>query len=339
MAEMKHLVGCIADDFTGASDAASFLQKAGLQTILLNGVPEQGLGMNEYDAIVIALKTRTEPAGEAVEHTMEAVKWLEQHGAAQYYLKYCSTFDSTKEGNIGPVLDAVLEYLEETYTVLCPSLPVNGRTVKDGHLYVNGVPLDESPMKDHPLTPMWDSRIKHLMEAQSKYKCIELNGEQLKEDNIDAYLLKEKEGQKHFYVIPDYETEEDAKRIVSLFGNKKVLSGGSGILQYLARGNKKGIVLAGSCSQATLTQIETYKKAGHSKVLYLLLHTLTNPFWPFVTSFLDFYSSSDVWSPEFLTDLNKFFLHHNESVYGHAAYSFAESLQFYTPNIDHMLSK
>ena len=264
MAEMKHLLGCIADDFTGASDAASFLQKAGLQTILLNGVPEQGLGMNEYDAIVIALKTRTEPAGEAVEHTMEAVKWLEQHGAAQYYLKYCSTFDSTKEGNIGPVLDAVLEYLEETYTVLCPSLPVNGRTVKDGHLYVNGVPLDESPMKDHPLTPMWDSRIKHLMEAQSKYKCIELNGEQLKEDNIDAYLLKEKEGQKHFYVIPDYETEEDAKRIVSLFGNKKVLSGGSGILQYLARGNKKGIVLAGRCSQATLTQIETYKKAGHA---------------------------------------------------------------------------
>ena len=83
----------------------------------------------------------------------------------------------------------------------------------------------------------------------------------------------------------------------------------------------------------------TYKKAGHSKVLYLLLHTLTNPFWPFVTSFLDLYSSSDVWSPEFLTDLNKFFLHHNESVYGHAAYSFAESLQFYTPNIDHMLSK
>lgn len=264
MAEMKSVLGCVADDFTGASDAASFLQKAGLQTILLNGVPEREICVEQYDAIVIALKTRTEPVCEAVSHTMKAVKWLEQNKASQYYLKYCSTFDSTKEGNIGPVLDAVLEYFNEPYTLLCPALPVNGRTVQNGHLYVNGVPLDESPMKNHPLTPMWDSRIKNLMEAQSKYSCVELSREQLDTDNIEEILARESGGEKHFYVIPDYETDQDARKIAEVFGKKKVLSGGSGILQYLTGKTDRGIVLAGSCSQATLKQIEAYIQAGHA---------------------------------------------------------------------------
>lgn len=264
MAEMKSVLGCVADDFTGASDAASFLQKAGLRTILLNGVPDRKISVDQYDAIVIALKTRTEPVCEAVSHTMEAVEWLEKHQASQYYLKYCSTFDSTKEGNIGPILDAVLEYFNEPYTLLCPALPVNGRTVQNGHLYVNGVPLDESPMKNHPLTPMWDSRIKNLMEAQSKYSCLELSREQLDEDDIEGILARESGGQKHFYVIPDYETEQDARKIAEVFGKKKVLSGGSGILQYLGGKAEKGVVLAGSCSQATLQQIETYIQAGHA---------------------------------------------------------------------------
>lgn len=261
MAETKRVLGCIADDFTGASDAASFLQKAGMQTVLLNGVPHQELDIQQYDAVVIALKTRTEPVQDAVSHSMEAVKWLEKRGATNYYFKYCSTFDSTREGNIGPVLDAVLEYFDETYTLLCPALPVNGRTVKDGHLFVNGVPLNESPMKDHPLTPMWDSRIKNLMEAQSRYDCVELSREEMHKDNIEDILGGS--GKEHFYVIPDYETEEDAKRIAALFGKKKVLSGGSGILQYLMAREEKGIILAGSCSKATLNQIETYEKAGH----------------------------------------------------------------------------
>lgn len=264
MVEMKSVLGCVADDFTGASDAASFLQKAGLRTILLNGVPDRKISVGQYDAIVIALKTRTEPVCEAVSHTMEAVEWLEKHQASQYYLKYCSTFDSTKEGNIGPILDAVLEYFNEPYTLLCPALPVNGRTVQNGHLYVNGVPLDESPMKNHPLTPMWDSRIKNLMEAQSKYSCLELSREQLDEDDIEGILARESGGQKHFYVIPDYETEQDAKKIAEVFGKKKVLTGGSGILQYLGGRADKGVVLAGSCSQATLQQIETYIQAGHA---------------------------------------------------------------------------
>lgn len=263
MAERKRVLGCIADDFTGASDAASFLQKAGMQTVLLNGIPEAEIPVQDYDAVVIALKTRTEPVAEAVSHSMEAVKWLEQRGATHYYFKYCSTFDSTREGNIGPVLDAAMEYLKEEYTLLCPALPVNGRIVKDGHLYVNGVPLHESPMKDHPLTPMWDSRIKNLMEAQSRYPCIELGREEMRRADMEELLKQAGESKEHFYVIPDYETEEDAKRIASIFGNRKVLSGGSGILQYLKTREEKGIILAGSCSKATLNQIDAYEKAGH----------------------------------------------------------------------------
>lgn len=259
----KHILGCIADDFTGASDAASFLQKAGLSVVLLNGVPEFKLPMEEFDAVVIALKTRTEPVQEAVEHSMTAVKWMEAHGVSQYYFKYCSTFDSTREGNIGPVLDAALDYFQESYSILCPALPVNGRTVVNGHLYVNGVPLHESPMKDHPLTPMWDSRIKNLMELQSRFPCFELDSAALKSESIAPLLREWKKRAPQFYIIPDYCNDEDAENICRLFRNCKILSGGSGILGHLRKRSPKGIILAGSCSKATLNQIEVYQKAGH----------------------------------------------------------------------------
>lgn len=259
----KHILGCIADDFTGASDAASFLQKAGLSVVLLNGVPELELSMEEFDAVVIALKTRTEPVRDAVEHSMAAVKWMEACGVSQYYFKYCSTFDSTREGNIGPVLDAALDYFQESYSILCPGLPVNGRKVSNGHLYVNGVPLHESPMKDHPLTPMWDSRIKNLMEEQSQFPCFELDNAALKSASIDPLLREWKKKAPHFYIIPDYCNDEDAENICRLFRNCKILSGGSGILGHLRKHSPKGIILAGSCSKATLNQIEVYQKAGH----------------------------------------------------------------------------
>lgn len=263
MLKERRILGCIADDFTGASDAASFLQKAGLRTVLLSDVPDQPIEADSYDALVVALKTRTELVHDAVEHTMNAVKWLENNGATNYYLKYCSTFDSTKEGNIGPIMDAVLEYFEEPYTILCPALPVNGRIVKDGHLYVNGVPLHESPMKDHPLTPMWDSRIKNLMEAQSKYVCYELNSKSLRNTSVAEEIEKWKTEHEHFYIVPDYQSDEDGEYIAKLFRECKVLSGGSGILAFLERRREKGILLAGSCSKATLNQIEIYQKAGH----------------------------------------------------------------------------
>ena len=234
----KRLVwGCIADDFTGASDAASFFVKGGVHTILYNGVPKEGLCDGDCQAVVIALKTRTMETSAAREETLQAARWLRQQGAGQLYIKYCSTFDSTPEGNIGPVLDALLEEYQIPYTILCPALPVNGRVVRRGHLYVNGVPLHESPMKNHPLTPMWDSSIAGLMKPQSKYPCMNVAKEQyaVPRERVQADIRAFGETCSHFYVIPDYETEEDAMAIADIFGSLPVLSGGSGILMELAR--------------------------------------------------------------------------------------------------------
>ena len=268
----KKILGCIADDFTGASDAASFLAKKGVKTILYNGIPKEDVQIEDVQAIVIALKTRTKEKNKAVKESLDAAKWLIDHGARQLYVKYCSTFDSTKEGNIGPIMDALLEEYKESYSILCPSLPINGRTVEQGRLYVNGTPLDESSMKDHPLTPMRDCKIKNLMEAQSKYLCLNLYDIIPKEkEKIEQWKQKEE----HFYVIPDYKDAKDAKKIVEMFGELPILSGGSGLLEYLAnkydqqsndkeQGNEKAsgraLLLAGSCSMATRKQIEYMRR-------------------------------------------------------------------------------
>ena len=279
----RQMLGCVADDFTGASDAASFLQKAGMRTLLLNEVQEKITALEQIDAVVIALKSRTQETEAAVKDSLQAVRWLEERGASKFYFKYCSTFDSTREGNIGPVADAVMEYLGQRYTVLCPSLPVNERIVREGRLYVKGLPLDESPMKDHPLTPMWDSRIKNLIEAQSRFKAIELNRDRLEmtRKECEAWIGEEGKKESRFYVIPDYADDADARNIVRLFGSLRFLTGGSGLLEFLApamqekagraaksSGDKKtenrepGVVFAGSCSVATLAQIKDYQDRG-----------------------------------------------------------------------------
>ena len=141
------LLGCVADDFTGASDAASFLRNAGLRTLLMNEIQKDFPVPEQTDAVVIALKSRTEATDVAVHSTLEAIKWLENQGTEKFYFKYCSTFDSTKKGNIGPVADAIMEYLGKHAPSCVLPLPVNGRIVRSGKLYVNGVPLDQSPMK------------------------------------------------------------------------------------------------------------------------------------------------------------------------------------------------
>ena len=272
------LLGCIADDFTGASDAASFLVKGGMQTLLLNGIPEH-IDKSEIaraDAVVIALKTRTQETVSAVEDSLNAIRWLRKNGARHFYVKYCSTFDSTPSGNIGPICDKVMEYLGVQFTLLCPSLPVNGRIVKDGILYVNGVPLAKSHMKNHPLTPMHESDIALLMQPQSKYISHKLSAEAADwQEQIASVATARKE--KHFYLIPDYVTDEDAVKIIEKFGNLPLLTGGSGVLtawaEYLANKQKchtakmagthgTGILLAGSCSKATLAQIAYTKKQG-----------------------------------------------------------------------------
>ena len=263
--------GCIADDFTGASDAASFLVKGGMSVRLYNGIPERPEDGDSAQAIVIALKSRTQETAQAVDDSLRAARFLLNQGARQLYFKYCSTFDSTPKGNIGPVADALMDLMDVPCTILCPALPVNGRTVEHGHLMVNGVPLHESHMKNHPLTPMWDSSISRLMEPQSQWPCIPM------EDPSSFSLEKaaEKAGARRFYIIPDYKTTEDGRAIAAAFKSLPLLTGGSGLLEPLARlwsqelggaakipeslVSGKALLLAGSCSQATLGQIAWYE--------------------------------------------------------------------------------
>lgn len=279
--DQKIILGCIADDFTGGSDAASFLMAGGMNTVLLNGVPEQLTLPEDCEAVVIALKSRTQETAQAVLDSLRAIQWLQGQGAEHFYIKYCSTFDSTPAGNIGPIVDAVLEMTGSTGTILCPALPANGRTVQNGVLYVNGVPLAESPMKDHPLTPMWASRIAELMEPQGKYPSLELDRATISDREAAAQQLEAFAGENpHFYVIPDYVDETDAENIVSVFGDDPVLTGGSGILTALARHLKgeskvslpvagiKGpaLLLAGSCSVATRGQIHWHESHGGASI-------------------------------------------------------------------------
>lgn len=276
-------IGCIADDFTGASDAASFIKKGGLNTILINGIPESDFSLpDECEAVVIALKSRTQNPKEAVEDSLSAINWLKEKGTKHYYFKYCSTFDSTDKGNIGPVADAIMNLLGVNQTILCPALPANGRTVSNGILYVNGVPLEESSMRNHPLTPMKKSRIADLIEPQSRYAAVELFQSDFLEgkEHVKQKLAEYTDKKETFYVIPDYVTEDDAKTIVDYFGGYRFLTGGSGILCEWARSlsdrdsakltfpgiKGKAILVAGSCSEATRAQELWFEKNGGPSV-------------------------------------------------------------------------
>lgn len=269
------IFGCIADDFTGASDAASFLVKGGLSVQLFNGIPDSEsvakIG-NHIQAIVIALKSRTQETSAAVSDSIAAAQFLWAAGIKQLYFKYCSTFDSTPKGNIGPVADALMELMHARYSILCPALPVNGRTVENGNLMVNGIPLHESSMKNHPLTPMWDCSIVRLMEPQSRYHSYNIDVSKTDAINPDSF------DSAPFYLVPDYKTMDDGTRIAKQFFYLPFLTGGSGLLEPLAtlwadkisekgkipsNGTKgRAILLAGSCSKATLSQIAYYQKLG-----------------------------------------------------------------------------
>ncbi len=277
---MNHIkIGCVADDFTGASDIASFFKKAGLKTLLLNEMPiPEPVISEDADCIVIALKTRTIEREEAVRQSLAAFRWLDMIGCQKLYFKYCSTFDSTSEGNIGPVIDAVLDEFRLPYTLICPSLPVNGRTVKGGRIYVNQMLLHKSHMKDHPLTPMTRSDITGLMAGQGKYACRMVPLKKMSEHGRSLAEQMETDGQP-YYLVPDYYEEEHGLMIAEIFSGCRFFTGGSGLggalAQVLARDGQrrkgelrmdtegKGLVLAGSCSAVTLKQIEDYKKKAY----------------------------------------------------------------------------
>jgi 3-dehydrotetronate 4-kinase len=163
---MSALLGCIADDFTGGTDLAAMLVSHGMRTVQMIGVPDGPLPA-DIDAVVIALKSRTIPAAEAVAQSLAALAYLRREGCRQFYFKYCSTFDSTARGNIGPVADALMDALGTTFTIACPAFPANTRTIYKGNLFVGDVLLSESGMRHHPLTPMTDSNLVRVLQSQT----------------------------------------------------------------------------------------------------------------------------------------------------------------------------
>lgn len=162
---MSVLLGCIADDFTGGTDLAGMLVKAGMRTVQMIGVPAAPAPA-DVDAVVVALKSRTSPVEEAVAESLAALEWLRRAGCRQFYFKYCSTFDSTPKGNIGPVAEALMAALGTDFTIACPAFPANGRTLYKGHLFVGGLLLSESGMRHHPLTPMTDANLVRVLQQQ-----------------------------------------------------------------------------------------------------------------------------------------------------------------------------
>lgn len=275
---MTIFIGCIADDFTGAADLAGYLVKQGFRTIQLNGVPAEEPDLNEVDAVVIALKSRTNPPDEAIAQSLEALNRLKTWGCHQFYFKYCSTFDSTEKGNIGPVMDALLDALGEDFTIACPALPVNGRSLYQGHLFVNGVLLNESGMQDHPLTPMSDPNLVRFLGVQVRgkvglvpFEVVERGSQAIRK----AFRKLKAEGVR--YAIVDALTNRHLRHIGHAVKNIKLITGGSGLSMCLIDNfepegaqNRSAdqmpeipgnvAMLSGSCSTMTREQVARAKE-------------------------------------------------------------------------------
>jgi len=273
------ILGVIADDFTGATDIAGMLVKGGMSTIQTIGVPAKGTIPDDVDAVVVALKTRSIPAADAVAQSLDALKALQAAGCVRFFFKYCSTFDSTDAGNIGPVGDALLDALKAKQAIYCPAFPVNGRTIFFGHLFVGDVLLSDSHMKHHPLTPMTDASLVRVLARQTPHK---VGLVALKQVQSGSAILREAldrlaaEDVRH--VVVDAVADTDLGIIGEAIGDDTLVTGGSGVAlglpaAYRRRGlmaHRSGAdalpkiegaaaVLAGSCSAATLGQIKAFK--------------------------------------------------------------------------------
>ena len=278
---MTLALGCIADDYTGASDLANMLTRCGLRTVQTIGVPDDALALPEVDAVVVSLKSRSIEASQAVARSREADKWLRARGASHVLFKICSTFDSTDAGNIGPVMDALRGDSGGTIVLVTPAFPGTGRTVYQGNLFVGSVPLNESPLKDHPLNPMHDSNLVRVLARQSKSKVglIDLASIAKGEGAIRARLAElAKQGMGAAIIDAVFDPELEIIGRVAL--DHRLSVGASGMGLGLARGlvasgrvkavssnaDQKPVggpvaCLAGSCSQATLAQIAQAEKS------------------------------------------------------------------------------
>ncbi|WP_407165583.1 3-oxo-tetronate kinase [Bradyrhizobium sp. ORS 111] len=273
---MTLALGCIADDYTGASDLANTLTRAGLRTVQTIGVPAADLALPEVDAVVVSLKSRSIEAGLAVTRSRAAEKWLRGRGAAHILFKICSTFDSTDAGNIGPVMDALRADSGDPIVVVTPAFPETGRTVYQGNLFVGSVPLNESPLKDHPLNPMHDSNLVRVLARQSGMKVGLVDLATLSR-GVEAVRAKlaDLAAKGIGAAIIDAVFDRDLETIGRVALDHRVSVGASGIGLGLARALVAGgtvkadaasalpdaavggpaACLAGSCSQATLQQI------------------------------------------------------------------------------------
>lgn len=271
---MAPLLGCVADDFTGATDLAGMLVKYGMRTVQLIGIP-QSAPPPDVDAIVVALKTRSCPAEEAVRDSIAALCWLQKAGCRQFYFKYCSTFDSTPRGNIGPVAEALMDALGTDFTIACPAFPANRRTIYQGYLFAGSVLLNESGMQNHPLTPMTDANLQRVLQAQTTrkvgvvdYATVSQGAAAIKQH----FSRLRKEG--YGFAIVDVLCNQDLEELGAACADLPLVTAGSGLAVGLPENfRKQGLlgknvaagalpatggyraVIAGSCSVATQKQV------------------------------------------------------------------------------------
>jgi uncharacterized protein YgbK (DUF1537 family) len=276
---MGILLGCIADDFTGATDLAGMLVKYGMRTVQLIGVP-QSAPPPHVDAIVVALKSRSCPLQPAVDDSLAALRWLQKAGCRQFYFKYCSTFDSTPHGNIGPVAEALMDALGANFTIACPAFPANGRTIYQGYLFVGNVLLNESGMQHHPLTPMTDANLQRVLQAQVRHKVgivdcatVSQGAAAIKEEFVR--LQAEGIG----FAIVDVLSNRDLEELAAACADLPLVTAGSGLAVGLPENfRRRGLlpadlaagslprtggyraVIAGSCSMATQKQVSLMRE-------------------------------------------------------------------------------
>jgi uncharacterized protein YgbK (DUF1537 family) len=269
---MTALLGCIADDFTGGTDLAGMLVKAGMRTVQMIGVPAEP-PPPDVDAVVIALKSRSNPVEEAIAESLAALRWLRQAGCRQFYFKYCSTFDSTPKGNIGPVAEALMDELGADFTIACPAFPANKRTIYKGRLFVGDAPLDESSMRNHPLTPMTDANLVRVLQAQVSRKVGLVDFDVVRQGSNairDRFESLKAEG--CGFAVVDALCDDDLLSIGAACADLPLITAGSGVALGLpqnfperagrvseaaalpATGGLRAVI-AGSCSTASLGQV------------------------------------------------------------------------------------
>ncbi|MEV0388268.1 3-oxo-tetronate kinase [Nonomuraea sp. NPDC050643] len=267
--EQMPYLGAVADDFTGATDLATMLVARGFRTVVavgprgLEGMPEE-----QADAVVVALKSRTAPVGDAVRDSLAALEALRAAGCERFYFKYCSTFDSTAEGNIGPVADALLDALGESGTVVVPAFPATGRTVYRARLFVHDDLLDESPMRDHPLTPMRDAHLGRLLAPQTRRPVHLIGHDTVRAGAADIRTALAAPAAKGALTVVDATTDADLRAIAAATDGLRLVTGSAGLALGLTgprpgsaralphpAGRRFGVVLAGSASAATRAQV------------------------------------------------------------------------------------